>query len=402
MPAHLRSAALPRFVLLYGAIYAAFGVASPFFPAFLGSRGLTAGELGITLAVGTALRLVAAPVAARLGDVLQAQRLVLVVSAAFAALITLGLLPASGFWPLFVLGSFHAAVLAPITVLSDALAIVQARPAPGNQGFEYGWVRGTGSAAFVTAMLIAGYAVNELGLTVIITLQTALLVVTAVSAAVVPRSYRDHREPPHEGHRRAGAADLAALLRCPPFRTLVLAAALVLGSHAMHDAFAVIRWTGAGIGPRTASVLWSASVLSEVLVFFVVGPAMLARLGPAAGILLAATAGVVRWAVLALTPRVFLLALVEPLHGFTFALFHLSAMRLLTRIAPRRLQATALALYGTLGVGASTALLTLASGGLYARIGAHGFWVMASLAASAIPLTSRLRDQRLRQVAALA
>ena len=38
----------------------------------------------------------------------------------------------------------------------------------------------------------------------------------------------------------------------------------------MHDAFAVIRWSAAGISPVTASLLWSESVAAEVLVFFVI------------------------------------------------------------------------------------------------------------------------------------
>ena len=33
--------ALPRFVVLYAALYAAFGVSSPFMPAFFAARGLT-------------------------------------------------------------------------------------------------------------------------------------------------------------------------------------------------------------------------------------------------------------------------------------------------------------------------------------------------------------------------
>jgi hypothetical protein len=40
----LRSTALPRFVLLYAAMYAAFGVASSFLPAFVRARG-PAGDL---------------------------------------------------------------------------------------------------------------------------------------------------------------------------------------------------------------------------------------------------------------------------------------------------------------------------------------------------------------------
>ena len=41
---------------------------------------------------------------------------------------------------------------------------------------------------------------------------------------------------------------------------------------------------------------------------------------------------------------------------------------------------------------AATAGLTLVSGALYARVGAHGFWVMAALCVLAFPLTWPLRQ----------
>jgi PPP family 3-phenylpropionic acid transporter len=160
----------------------------------------------------------------------------------------------------------------------------------------------------------------------------------------------------------------------------------------MHDAFAVIRWSNAGISPRTASVLWSESVAAEVLVFFVIGPALVTRLTPAGALAVAAVAGVLRWAVMAQTTAVTALALVQPLHGITFALLHLACMRLLARIVPRGLEGTAQAIYGTVGIGAATALLIVISGALYARVGAQGFRVMAGLCALALPLTWKLRE----------
>jgi PPP family 3-phenylpropionic acid transporter len=86
------------------------------------------------------------------------------------------------------------------------------------------------------------------------------------------------------------------------------------------------------------------------------------------------------------------MAAIEPLHGLTFALLHLTCMRLLAESIPRHLAATALTLYGTVGIGASATLLTLASGPLYAHFGAHGFWVIAGLCAAALPLTRMLRE----------
>ncbi len=371
---------LPRFVVLYAAMYAAYGVASPFMPSLLASRGMTPDEIGLALGAATAVRLVSAPLAGRIGDAVQALRVVLAISIALGALATLGFFSAHQFWTLFAVIVAHAATLAPMTVLADALAVGAANRPPG---FEYGWVRGTGSAAFILATLASGQAVSAVGLDAIVWAQALLLAVAAFAATRVPELVHQRSAAP--------AGGVAVLLRLPAFRNLVLAAALVLGSHAMHDAFAVIRWTEAGIGAVTASVLWSEAVAAEVIVFFLIGPALVTRLTPAGAIALAAAAGVLRWAVMAHTTEIVALALVQPLHGATFALLHLACMRVIARSVPDGLEGTAQALYATVGVGAATALLTALSGGLFARFGPQAFWFMAALCACAWPLAWRLR-----------
>jgi PPP family 3-phenylpropionic acid transporter len=368
--------ALPRFVLLYAAMYAAFGVASPFLPALLSARGLPPEHVGLVLAAGTAARLLASPIAGHIGDRLRNLRAVLVACTAFAALAALGYLPAQGLWILLAVYLVHAASLAPITVLADALAL--------RQRFEYGWARGTGSAAFIAATLLSGQAVGGFGLDAIVVLQALLLAAAAAAALRVPEFVPG-------AEARVPRGSILVLLRIPAFRNLVLVSALVLGSHAMHDAFAVIRWTAAGISPAMASLLWSEAVAAEVIVFFLAGPALVARLTPAGALALAALAGAVRWTVMAQTADVAALALVQPLHGITFALLHLACMRLIARTVPQGLEGTAQAIYGTVGIGAATALLTLLSGGLYARLGAQGFWTMAVLCLAALPLVWKLR-----------
>lgn len=383
---------LTRFILLYAAMYAAFGVASPFLPSFFSTRGLPPEQLGLVLGAGTAVRLLTSPLAGRIGDLIQALRVVLVVCIVLAAGVTLGYLAAHGFWILLMMSLLHAASLAPITILADALALGSASPPSrsGRRGFEYGWVRGTGSAAFIIGTLLSGQAVSAFGLDVIVGLQAALLAAAACAAVLVPELIH-HRT---AAVVRAPAGGVLVLLQLPLFRNLVLVAALILGSHAMHDAFAVIRWSAAGISPVTASLLWSESVAAEVLVFFVIGPALVTRLTPAGALAVAALAGMLRWAVAAQTTDVMALALVQPLHGITFALLHLACMRLIACAVPQGLEGTAQAIYGTVGIGAAVALLTFVSGVLYSRLGAQGFWVMAALCALALPITWRLREGR--------
>ena len=117
-------------------------------------------------------------------------------------------------------------------------------------------------------------------------------------------------------------------------------------------------------------------------------------LNPAGALALAAVCGFVRWGVMAQTADVAALALVQPLHGFTFALLHLACMRVIADTVPRELAGTAQAVYGLVGVGGATAVLTVLSGWLFAHFGPSGFWAMALLCILALPVVGSLRAVR--------
>ena len=370
---------LHRFILLYVLMYAAFGAASPFWPLFFESRGLTPEQLGFLLALGQLARLIAGPLAGRVADILGALRASLATCASFAALLTVGLLTVEGFWPLAVIHMAHAAMLAPIAALADAIAVNAAR-AP-QKGFEYGWVRGSASAAFIAGTLAAGQIVGANDLSAIAWMQAALLAGVVLSAPLVPPLDTSSAQGERELSSTFGG--IQELCKIALFRRVVLVAALVYGSHAMHDAFAPIRWNAAGISTTATSLLWSEAVAAEVLVFFWIGPALLNRIGPSGAAALAAAAGIVRWVVMSQSTALVALALVQPLHGLTFALLHLACMRIIALIVPIHLAATAQALYAV-GSGAAIALMTVVSGQLYGQLGAHAFLAMALLCALAL------------------
>ncbi len=376
---------LPRFLALYAALFAAFGVASPFMPALLMQDGLGPGALGVVLAGGTAVRLLAGPLGGRLADRGGRAPAVLAGFAAAAAAVALGYVPARGLAPLLLVSVAHAAVLAPLTPVADALALGSATARPG---FEYGWVRAAGSGAFILGALLSGQMVERAGLGVVVWLNAALLALAACVAWAVPNRVAGTRP---AVDARAGPGPLRALLAIPVFVHLMAVVALVGGSHAMHDGFEVIRWRAAGLSATRCSLLWALSVAAEVLVFLLLGRRLLERLGPARAVALSALAGVVRWGTVAQTAWFPVLMAVGLLHGLTFALLHLACMDVIGRVVPARLAASAQAFYGTIAMGATAAAVTLASGPLYGRLGATAFWAMAAMCAVALPLALGLR-----------
>ncbi len=381
-----------RFLVFYAALFAAFGVASPFLPGLLQQHGLGAGELGLVLAAGSAVRLVAGPVGGRLADRAtnagRPARIVLVGFTAAAAFVALLYAPARGLVLLMLVSVVHAAALAPLTPVADSMAL---QAADGPRPFRYGWVRGAGSAAFIAGALVSGLLVERIGLGVIVWLNAGLLAAAAVAGCGLPGQARQSQAQSTRAPGGAAEGRVSELARVPLFVPLMLATALIGGSHALHDGFEVIRWRSAGLSAAQSSQLWALSVAAEVGMFVVLGPALLRRLGPARALALSAGAGIVRWGTAAQTAWFPAMALVEPLHGLTFALLHLTCMDVIGRTVPSRLAATAQAIYATIAMGAATVLVTLASGPLYGRFGAQAFWAMAGLCALALPLAARLR-----------
>ena len=377
--ARLALGSFDRFLVLYGALFAAFGVASPFLPALLHARGLGPSEISAVLAAGTAVRLITGPLLSRLADRLGKHQQTLTVLVALAAVIAFGYSLPAGFAIFLLVSVAHASALAPIVPIADAMTLAAA---PGR--FQYGWVRGGASAAFVVGAVSAGQVVQATNFGGIVWMNGTLLALAVVAALRLPRNALDRPVAQRQ-------ANVRVLLATPGFLPLMALAALVMSSHALHDGFEVLRWEEGGIGPGVAGLLWSEGVLAEVVVFVVAGPMLLRRLGPAGAAALAASAGMVRWSVTAITAWLPAMALVEPLHGLTFALLHLACMQMLSVVVPPALAATAQAIYGGIAVGTMTAIMTLVSGPLYGAFGPRAFWFMALLCAAALPIAFAMR-----------
>jgi PPP family 3-phenylpropionic acid transporter len=370
----VRISAPVAYILLYTELYAAFGVASPFWPIFFETRGLSPQEIGIVLAAAMVTRLLACPIVGMLADRAGSLRFALAVCTALAAASAAALLWAHSFALLLFIAVLQAASLAPTTSLADALSVNAARPRLAGKEFEYGWIRGSASLAFIFGTLTAGQLISRTDVTPIIWMNLSLLVVAAASTALLPPVAPPSSPPLTRGSSVIG--ELGELLRIPRFRMMILVTSSVYGSHAMHDAFAVIRWGAAGIEPWTISILWSEAVAAEVIVFFLIGPALLDRLGARRAAVLAAAAGIVRWSVAGVTTSVLALSIIQPLHGFTFALLHLASMRMMQTLVPARLAGTGESIYA-FSSGCLTAVLTLLSGILYAKFGGAAFLPMA-------------------------
>ena len=234
--------------------------------------------------------------------------------------------------------------------------------------------------AIIIGTLTIGQLISRTDVTPIIWMNLSLLLAAAGSTALLPPVVS--RSSLLTGESSV-LGELGKLLRISRFRIMILVSSFIL-QPATHVAFAVIGGVAA-IAPSTISILWSEAVAAEVVVFFLIGPALLDRVGARDAAVLAAAAGIVRWSVAGLTTSVLTLSILQPLHGLTFALLHLASMRMMQTLVPARLAGTGQSIYA-FGSGCLTAVLTLLSGTLYAKFGGAAFLPMAILCAVALPL----------------
>jgi MFS transporter, PPP family, 3-phenylpropionic acid transporter len=356
-----------RLALFYGALFGLVGTHLPFFPMWLKAVGIDASWIGIITAVPAVTRFTILPGVTGLAERRQSLRGAMIVTA-FATALGFSVI-GTQHQPLLVFAAYAvtACLWTPMVPLTDAYAL----RGVARYGLDYGPLRLWGSAAFVVGALACGLLVD------LIAARHLIWIIATVAGlgAVVSLGLRrldSPRTAPAVAHRAP------ALLRDSGFVAVIVAAALIQGSHAAYYTFASISWQGAGLGGLTIAGLWALGVLAEIVVFalsprFTLQPAWLVVIG-------GLSAGA-RWLVTAQEPSVAVLSAVQLAHGLSYGLTQVGTMGLLVRHVPGHVMARGQGYFAACsGIVASSA--SILSGRIYAGHGQGVYYVMAAMALS--------------------
>ena len=165
-------------------------------------------------------------------------------------------------------------------------------------GLNYGPLRLWGSAAFVLGALVCGLLFDRIAAQNLI-----WIIAGSPRSARWPASGCSRWTTP--GLPARSPAGASALLRDGGFLAIIVASALIQGSHAAYYIFASITWQAAGLDGLTIAGLWVLGVIAEIVVFalsprFTLQPAML--------VVIAALSAVARWLITAQEPSLAVLA----------------------------------------------------------------------------------------------
>ncbi len=373
-----------RVTLAMSAMFSAWGMAAPFLPRWLEvERGLSGTEIGAVLSAAMLARIAAGPAIAAWAEGYADRRAPLRYIAIATLILFAGLFYlADGFWAIFAIG-FVAQVVG--QNLSPTLEGAALRIA-GRTGFPFGVSRAIGSTFFMLGNIGGGAAIAAIGLGLAVPLWTlAGLALTALAACFLLSPDPAPRVNPGFRNRLRRGLAIAAQ---PRILYLLLACSCIQAGHAFYYAFSAIVWRGQDVSATIVGMLWGFAVLVEIG-FLLALRRVEQRVLPEHLIVAAALGGVVRWSALALAPTGWVLWPIQALHVLTFFPAHIGALRVLQRETPDDVSIFMQTLYAALNGGLFMGAATLASGWLYDRAGAGGYWLMTALCAAGFALMLR-------------
>ncbi|WP_372786730.1 MFS transporter [Phenylobacterium sp.] len=360
-----------RLGLFYGAIFIGTGVSSPYLPVWFAEHGLSGSRIGLILSLPMLARAVTAPLLAVWADSFRLRRTALLILAlAVTAAYALMALPGGFAW-WTVVWFAASSMYATLSPLADVIVLARAR----RDGFNFGWPRGIGSAAFIVGNVGMGAILTRGSSDLVLVWMVAAVALTALGARVLL--------PPDPVHEEGSAlalsdrmAGLNGLLRDPMFMTAVVSAGLIQSAHAFYYGFSTLAWKRQGIPEDLTGLLWGAGVAAEIVFMWFLEP-WRRRVGPRNLLMLGGAAAVVRWSALAFAPPLWALFPLQLLHALSYAATFLASLLLVERLSTPRNASAAQALNSALSGGVLSGLATMASGPLFDHFGVRGYLLMS-------------------------
>jgi len=377
-----------RLGLFYGAIFIGTGVSSPYLPVWFADHGLSGAEIGLILSLPMLARAFTAPLLAVWADSFKLRRSALVVlSLLVTAAYALMALPGGFAWWMVVWFA-ASSMFTTLSPLTDVIVLRRAR----LDGFNYGWPRGIGSAAFIVGNLGMGALLTRGSSDIVLVWMVAAAALSALASRFLLPP-----DPVHEEGEVAVLADrmsgLGGLLRDPAFMTAAVSAGLIQSAHAFYYSFSTLAWKQQGISEATTGVLWAVGVAAEIGFLWFMEP-WRRRVGPRNLLVLGGAAAVVRWTALAFSPPLWVLFPLQALHTLSYAATFMASLQLVERLSTSRNASAAQALNSALSGGVLSGLATIASGWLFDRVGAHGYLLMSGMCAVGLVGAIRLYGMR--------
>ncbi|CAM3023210.1 3-phenylpropionate MFS transporter [Moritella viscosa] len=353
--------------LYYLGFFGVYGVLLPFWALWLKGEGTSTEMIGTMLAFALLARSAGALLLTRnlatTVSLLQAMRRLTLTSIITFA----GFYLSNNVYVIFLLVVITNFVFSPLMALGEAMAAKLVR----YNNMDYGKTRLWGSIGFMLASALTGVLVesfdHQIILFTIIVGLAALLLLTVTPVRNLPQDTAASSK---------RSLSFIAILSRPSFWPFLLITALLQGAHAAYYGFGAVYWQDIGISETYIGYFWSMGVVGEIF-FLAIGRRLFANTSMATMFVIATLGSIVRWLTLSYAVDVTVIMLSQLLHGVTFGIAHLAAMRYISENVADEDTMTVQAIYAAIPFSLAIALLTFLSGLFYPDLKENIFILMA-------------------------
>lgn len=389
-----------RASIFHFTVFTTSGAAAAYFGVWMAGHGISSGQIGIINAAPVFVLLLINVFVGKLADRASDWRQMIILLSILAGLTSLGLFFVSGFvgvllvWTLF---SIPAGSLPPVV---DAATLRMTE----RNGTSFGSIRGWGTLGAMFATAVTGLVAARLGPDSFVPVLVGFAVARLLMSFQLPR-FRAPDRAAILGSNGQQAGKLKEVLK-PWFVLPLIAFALVQATHFIITAFAALVWKEQGIPDAVVGLLIATSPAAEAVIMFVwqrVGKRVSAR----QMILAACVVTVLRWTVVAMSPPIWVLFLMQTLHSITFAVGYLGTVHFIANWTSEDIAAEAQSFSFVLQQGVAVVALVV-FGWLVGMFGAAAFLaaaLMGLIGAVCVLWSLKLRPPRdlaLAQARALA
>jgi MFS transporter, PPP family, 3-phenylpropionic acid transporter len=334
-----------RLASFYFTFFSFAGVYVAYFPPYLASRGLSAGEIAWVIALPQIARVFAPAGWGWLADRSGAQRGIVVFSCA-ANMVCFAALPfAASFVSIAALVAACSVLSAGALPLVEAITLGSLAASPGR----YGPIRLWGSAAFAAVVFGGGFWLDVRTVDAVPLGMAAFSLASLAAALWLPR-----------GQPQAHQA--ASFQWTAPMLALLGAGFCMAMAHGALYAFFTLHLQREGYSGALIGFLWTLGVLAEMLVFVLL-PLVFRRYSLSAILLASLGCAVLRFLAIGWgAAELAILVVAQLLHAATFGAFHAASVAAVHRVFPSGAHGRGQTLFSSLAYGAGGAAGALVAG----------------------------------------
>ena len=377
-----------RASIFHFSVFTTSGVAAAYFGVWMADKGISPGEIGIVNAAPVFALLIINLFVGRLADRASDWRQMIIFLALVAGVIPLGLFFVTGFIGILVVWTLISVPAGSLPPVVDAATLRMTE----RNGTAFGNIRGWGTIGSMVAAAATGGITAWLGPSSFVPTLLIFSLLRAGLSLQLPRFRAAERAVTLAPSK--GAGRLREVMQ-PWFILPLIAFALVQATHSIIVAFLALVWKEQGVPVGLIGPLVATSTAAEAVIMFVwrrIG----ARVSARQMILAACLATVLRWTVVALSPPVPVLFLMQLLHSVTFAIGYLGTVHFIANWTREEIAAEAQGFAFVLQQGVAVVALVL-FGALVGLYGAKAFFaaaVMGLVGAGCVLLSLRLKPPR--------